>query len=322
MGALILVVVDGLRPAAAAAHQGEPVAPDALWTAWTLDPWVLGPLLLSAWLYARGIRYLWRSAGVGRGVRRWQVGCFAGGMAALFVALVSPLDALGGALFSAHMLQHMVLMLVAAPLLVLGNPLVPFLWGLPPAWRPRAGGWGRLPGLRGGWRVLTHPAAAWLLHAAALWVWHMPALYEATLTSQVVHIAQHLSFFGTALFFWWAAFEFGRRRSARFGFGVLYLFTTAVHSSILGALLTFSLVLWYPAYASRAAAWGLTPLEDQQLGGLLMWVPAGIVYLVAALALLAVGLRLAEKDGWRRQAEWARLPENATRAPEFPRPIP
>jgi putative membrane protein len=285
---LLLMVL--LLPAVAAAHPEGALRPAEFWRTWTLDPWVIVPMLASAWLYARGLRRLWARAGVGRGVRRWQAWCFAAGQGALFIALVSPLDSLGGALFSAHMLQHVVLMIVAAPLLVLGVPLIPFLWALPPVWRARVGGWTRLPLVRRVWRPLSRPVGAWTLHAAAIWVWHAPALYQATLYSEGVHIAQHASFFLTALLFWWAAADLGRRSSGRFGFGVLFVFTTAVHSSILGALLTFSLVLWYPVYAERTAAWGLTPLEDQQLGGLVMWVPAGIIYVVAALALLAVGL--------------------------------
>ncbi|CAN5723221.1 hypothetical protein BH23GEM7_BH23GEM7_22480 [soil metagenome] len=189
---LLTLLLSSVLPATASAHEGEHLAPHQLWSAWTLDPWVLGSLGLVTWLYARGVRRLWGRAGVGRGVRRWQAGCFAGGIAALFLALVSPLDSLGGALFSAHMLQHVVLMLIAAPLLVLGVPLIPFLWALPLDWRRRVGGWGRVPALREIWQRLTHPVAAWLIHALAIWIWHVPFLYEATLYSEAVHIAQHL----------------------------------------------------------------------------------------------------------------------------------
>jgi putative membrane protein len=290
-------------PDVAAAH-GEFIAPDELWRAWTLDWWVLAGVFVPAWLYARGLRRLWGRAGVGRGVRRWQAWCYAAGIFFLFVSLVSPLDSLGGALFSAHMLQHVVLMLVAAPLLVLGNPLVPWFWALPMGWRRRLGGWGRNPDVRGVWHVFSNPVSAWLLHAAAVWVWHVPVLYEATLDSELVHLAQHAAFFGTALLFWWAAFEFGRRRRLRYGFGSIYVFTTALHSSILGALLTFSLVIWYPIYSDRTAAWGLTALEDQQLGGLVMWIPAGIIYLVVSLGLLALGLGVGGSESGRRDPGW------------------
>jgi putative membrane protein len=274
---------------------GVYVLPGELWRAWTLDPWIVVPIVAAAALYVRGARAVWRAGGVGRGVRREDAAAFAAGLFFTAVALVSPLDALGGALFSAHMLQHVLLMLVAAPLLVLGRPLVAFVWALPPAWRRRVGRAFARPRVRSAWRGASHPASAWLLHALALWAWHAPGLYQATLRSNVVHFFQHACFFGTALLFWWGALAMGRRTQARHGFGMLYLFTTAVHSSVLGALLTFSLVLWYPDYAPRADAWGFTPLEDQQLGGLIMWVPAGIVYVLATLALAAAWLAAAEQ---------------------------
>jgi putative membrane protein len=216
-----------LLPAEARAH-GPPLAPHELWSAWTLDWWILASVFLPAGLYARGLRRLWQRAGAGRGVRRWQAWCFAAGIFALFVALISPLDALGGTLFSAHMLQHVVLMLVAAPLLVLAAPLLPMLWALPIGWRYALGRWARHPDVRGFWYVFSNPVSAWLLHAAALWVWHIPALYEATLYSELVHFAQHAAFAGTALLFWWAAFDFGRRRRLRHGIGTIYVFTTAL----------------------------------------------------------------------------------------------
>jgi putative membrane protein len=294
-------------PVTAGAHGPDGfVVPGGLWGAWNWDPWVLGGVWLTAWLYSRGVERLWRRAGTGRGVRRWETACFAGGTVALLAALVSPLDALGGALFSAHMLQHVVLMMVAAPLLVLGRPLVPLLWALPPGWRRRLGGVARRPAVRGAWGFLAHPLAAWSLHAAAIWLWHLPGLYQATLSSQAVHVLQHLSFFGTALLFWWATVEFGRRRRG-FALGSLFVFTTMVQSSLLGALLTFSMIPWYPAYAGRTRVWGLTPLEDQQLGGLVMWIPPGLVYLAAVLTLIGIGLGPAAAGARGRSAGGARL---------------
>jgi putative membrane protein len=207
----------------------------------------------------------------------------------LALALVSPLHPLGETLFSAHMVQHEILMLAAAPLLVLSRPLVPMLWGLSFDMRRGAGRAVKAPLFAALWHLLTRPFAAWSIHAAALWVWHAPLLFEATLTSDWVHTGQHLSFLLTALAFWWSLF-YGRAGSGKGG-AVLYVFTTAVHTSILGALLTFSSVLWYPAYSATAANWGLTPLEDQQIGGLIMWVPAGLVYLGVGLSLLLMWLR-------------------------------
>jgi putative membrane protein len=300
-GGPVLVVLALLGTAGpAGAHAGGPTSAAELWRSWTLDPWIVLPIVGAGWLYARGLAALWRASGRGRGISVRAARCYTAGIVAMVVALVSPLDALGGALFSAHMVQHVVLMMVAAPLLVLGRPLIAVLWALPRRWRGRVGAAGRIPAVRAAWHGASHPLGAWLLHAGALWIWHAPGLYQATLESEPVHLAQHASFFGSALLFWWTAFELGRRTQLRHGIGVVYLFTTAVHSSILGALLTFSLVVWYPAYSPFTGAWGLTPLEDQQMGGLIMWVPAGLVFLVATIALMGAWLQAAEQHSARR----------------------
>jgi putative membrane protein len=281
-----------LRPAEVFGHAGEPLAPHDLWWAWNTDPWILAGLALSATFYIRGIRRIWRHAPRYRRVLRRQAAFFATGWIALFVAVVSPVDALGSVLFTGHMVQHEILMLLAAPFLVLARPMVPFLWGLPFGWRKAAGRFGRVGAVESSWRFLTNPLVAWLLHALALWLWHVPVLFQATLASELVHEAQHLSFFGTALLFWWSLLASGR---LGYGLAILYVFTTAVHNSMLGALLTFSPYLWYPVYSETTPAWGLTPLEDQQLGGLVMWVPGGVVYLVAALLFFGAWLKEAER---------------------------
>lgn len=273
------------------AHPDRPPEPHDLWSAWHAEPAVLLVVGLSAMLYARGVGRLWSRAGVGRGIPRWRFNCFAAGLVVLLLALVSPLDALGGALFSAHMVQHEVLMLVAAPLLVLGLPLVPLLWALPLEWRRRVGRLAKGPVVRPTWRMLTHPITAWLLYAIALWVWHAPALYQATLNSERIHAAQHASFTGSAILFWWVLLHPARVRRKEYATSVLYVFTTAVHGSLLGALLTFAREPWYPAYAPATPAWGLSPLDDQQLGGLIMWIPPGFLYLAIALTVLGVWLR-------------------------------
>jgi cytochrome c oxidase assembly factor CtaG len=209
--------------------------------------------------------------------------CFWLGWTALTLALISPLHELGEALFSAHMVQHEVLMLVAAPLLTLSRPLVPFLHGIPFQWRRKLGRWSKSRPVQAAWRAVTRPFTAWTIHAAALWIWHFPPLFDATLTNDWIHAAQHLSFLGSALLFWWSLF-YGRGRHS-YGTGVIYIFTTGVHTGILGALLTVTTRVWYPAYGNASLARGLTPLEDQQLGGLIMWVPASLVYLGAGLTM-------------------------------------
>ena len=290
-------------------HEGSPLAPHDLWSAWSWEPVVLLSLVVTAWLYSRGLRALWRSAGPGHGIRRWEVAAFALGWLTLVVGLVSPLHRLGGVLFSAHMAQHELLMVVAAPLLVLGRPLIPCLWGLPISTRRRLGAWSAWRPVSAGWHWLTLPSVAWALHAVAIWLWHAPSLYQATLSSETIHTIQHVSFLGTALLFWWALLH-GREGRLGRPAAVIYLFTTAGHTSLLGALLTFSTRLWYPLYESTTAPWGLTPLEDQQLAGVIMWVPAGLSYLIAALALAATWL---QEPGSRPIFQTSTLPGEARR---------
>jgi putative membrane protein len=266
---------------------------DDLWTTWGWEPVAVASLALSIWLYFSGVRRLWRAAEPGAGIRRWEAATFAGGWLALFVALVSPLHPMGRVLFSAHMTQHEILMLVAAPMVVLGRPLIAFLWALPISWRRRLGALSKSRWFERSWSAVANPLAAWAIHAVALWIWHAPALFQATIDDELIHTLQHVSFLGSALLFWWSLIH-SRRGLMSYGAAVLYVFTTSVHSGLLGALITFASTLWYPAYAETTASWGLTPLEDQQLGGLIMWIPAGAVYIVAGLALFA---------GWMREAE-------------------
>lgn len=282
---LALTLACGLAGPAAAHTVGAPASAALAGAAsWNLAPWLVAVLLGSGSLYALGVARLWRRAGIGRGVLGWQAGAFAAGWLALVAALVSPLDSLGTRLFSAHMVQHEVLMLVAAPLLVLGRPLAAWTWAFPPGLRHRLGRATRWPLLALAWAALTASVSAWSLHALALWAWHVPALFEAALHSEGLHIFQHASFLGTALLFWWAVLgPAGPRR----GFAIAYLFTTMMHTGALGALLTFAPTPWYPSYAATAGAFGLDPLADQQLGGLVMWVPGGLAYLVAGLAMMA-----------------------------------
>lgn len=288
------------------AHPGLPPQPHDLLTAWAWEPLALLGLLLGAWLYGRGVRRLWRRAGPGRGIARWRVLAFGGGLLVLGAALLPPLTALGSALFSAHMLQHVLLVVAAAPLLVLGRPETALLWALPRPARRRLGGWWRRRRrLRAGWHALTGPPAAWALHAAATWLWHLPGPYQAALASDVVHLAEHLGFLLTALLFWRVLPGSGVRARLHPAVAVLYLFGFTLQGGILGALMTFAGEPWYPVYAATAPAWGLTPLEDQQLAGLVMWIPSGLVYAVAALVPLFWWLEAGEESPRRLEHEHA-----------------
>lgn len=134
------------------------------------------------------------------------------------------------------------------------------------------------------WRFLTNALVAWVIHAVALWAWHVPAFFNAALADQGIHTWQHLSFLVSALFFWWTVIRDGATRT-RCGTAMLALFTTMLHTSALGALLTFAAKPWYTAYLATTPLLGWEPLVDQQLGGLIMWVPDGLVYVAAGLAL-------------------------------------
>ncbi|HJQ09983.1 MAG TPA: cytochrome c oxidase assembly protein [Gemmatimonadaceae bacterium] len=296
----IAVIIGSLTlPAIAAAHTGRALQPHDLWHAWTFEPLVMIALGVAAVLYIIGLRRLWARE-VGKGIRRWEAASFAAGWLAVALALVSPVHSLGGVLFTAHMAQHELLISICAPLLVLGRPIIPFLWGLPQAWRRRLGDWARVDGVSGAWRTIALPPVAFSLHAIALWVWHLPGPYQSTLTSEVMHSLQHASFLGTALLFWWTIFK---TRGSELGYGaaVFYLFGTALQTGALGALLTFASDLWYPAYATTTRPWGLSPLDDQQLGGLIMWIPGSIPYVIAGLYMFARWLRASEARSLRHQ---------------------
>jgi putative membrane protein len=266
------------------AHQQQAPRPHDVWTAWNSDLVVVLGVVAAIALFARG------QHGAGPGGRR-QHAVGAAGVGAIVLALLSPLDALGSALASAHMLQHIVLILVAAPLLVTGGALSTMAQGLPSSVR-RAGQ--RAAGSSAATSVLhalRRPGAAWLLHVGALWLWHSAALYEAALRSHWLHGLEHVSFFATALLFWSVVLRRQPGPDAFPGVALVLVFTMALQSVLLSALLTFSPTPWYPSYGERAAPWGLDPLVDQQLAGVMMWVPGGLVYLGIALVLLISGIR-------------------------------
>jgi putative membrane protein len=209
---------------------------------------------------------------------------FISGWFSLLIALDSPIHELGEQLFWVHMTQHEIMMVISAPLLVLGKPFVTFLWAIPKSWRENWGVFSKWRPVKAGWKIIAAPLMAWILHALALWGWHAPILFDATLTSDFLHSLQHVSFLGTALLFWWALIY--EHRGLGYGGALLYVFTTAVHTSILGAWLTFSSRAWYAPYSATAPAWHISALEDQQLGGLIMWIPAGTLLVVVSLVLL------------------------------------
>jgi cytochrome c oxidase assembly factor CtaG len=259
-------------------------------------------------VYAAGVVRVWRSAGNGRGIRPFETVAFACGWAALVVALTPPIDNWSETWLVAHMVQHELLMVIAAPLIAMSAPLIALLWAAPAGFRRRALESMRRRPITDAWTAVTAPLSVFLLHALALWIWHMPALYDYALEHEAVHVLQHICFFGTAGLFWWGIAH-GRYGRVGYGAAVVYVFATAVHGGALGALLTFSPRVWYAPYLTHHPA-GLTPLEDQQLAGLLMWVPAGLIVAAGGLVLFAAWLR--ESD--RRTRFSSALPVNPTQS--------
>ncbi len=279
----------------AAAHDlGAPSAAEPV--GWSFEAPVLVPLAFSALLYALGTFRLWSRAGLMRGGRVASIVMFSCGWAVLAAALVSPLHSLSNRLFAAHMVEHQLLMEVSAPLLVLSHPLGALMWGLPKGWRVKLRGAAQAPPIAWLWGWLRRPLVATILHGIAIWAWHTPVLFREALAHEWVHWLQHASFFGTALLFWWAIIRADAAGRAR---GIGHLFATSVHTSLLGALLVFSSRPWFEMQSGGASAWGLTALDDQQLAGLIMWIPGGLLYAAAALALAGALLTDGRKETLR-----------------------
>lgn len=262
---------------------------------------VVVPLALGAALYAVGTIRLWRRAGVGHGLPVGQVTAFMAGMLALAAAMVWPLDALGTWSLSAHIGQHMVMMAIAAPLLVLGNPGAAFAHALPSTWVRRVAGGLRIiaPGLR-------HISAATLVHSVVLWSWHLPRLTTAALENDALHWLMHGTFLVSGAWFWSAIGARHREVTAAAGAALLALVALMMQMGLIGALLCFAPRPLYAIYVERAPVLGLDALADQQLAGMLMWVPTCLPYLIAAVTLVVARLGAhapiptAQGDGFQR----------------------
>jgi putative membrane protein len=250
-------------------------------------------LTILAAVYVAGVVRLWRHAGYGRGIGRFDVVAFSIGSIAIAVALSSPFDEWSDEWLMAHMIQHELLMVIAAPLMAISSPMIAALWAMPASARHRVIGAVTGGALSRVWAGLTSPLSAFLIYAVALWVWHVPALYDAALEHEPIHFIEHACFFGTATLFWWGIAH-GRYGRVGYGAAVVYVFATAVHSGVLGALLTFAPRVLYTPYQVRHPA-GPAALEDQQLAGLLMWIPAGVTFIAGGLTLFAAWLRESDK---------------------------
>jgi putative membrane protein len=235
---------------------------------WQWEPSVLIGLALLAAGYMACVGPLRGRFAGAMPVSRGRIQTFLVGVLVLFVALVSPLDTLSDHyLLSAHMVQHLLMTLIVPPLLLLGTPR----WLLRPLLRPRFA-------LSIG-RALTNPVAAFLLFNVTFAIWHFPKLYELTLENEALHVLEHLMFLATATLTWWPVFspldELPRISDPA---QILYLFFQSLPPTVLGALITFAGAPLYPAYASAPRVWGLSVMADQQIGGLIMWIPGALVF--------------------------------------------
>src|SRR5262245_2390432 len=262
---------------------------DAFLRSWPLDPWLLAALGLTAGLYLRGWLLLrWRNA------QRWRRGrlvAFSGGLAAVYLALASPIEPFAALLLQVHMLQHLRLMMVAPPLLWLGAPLLPLLRGLP---QPIRVYWIapllRAPSLRGLFARLTHPAVALPLFVVTTWLWHSPPAYELALRSDGWHYFQHVCFLVTGLLFWYPiVLPYPSHPHWSRWLVLPYLILADLQNTVLSALFTFSNRVLYPYYLEVPRLGGLSALDDQAAAGALMWIPGSVAFLVP---LFVIGFRL------------------------------
>ncbi len=294
-------------------HEGGPHQATAtnLLLAWDWRPEIILPLVFLGVCYSLG---WWRLRRQGR--RRLatsrRLASYLGGLAILAVALLSAVDSLQSVLFSVHMVQHELLMMVTPPLLLLANPLPFLLWGLPAGPRQAVGSLlSRRAAFRRVVRHLTRPWVAWALYVGALWLWHVPVAYDAALRYDLIHDLEHLSFFGTAMLFWWHVTGAAPRIHGSLGYGLrmAYVLAALVQNEILGVSIAFADQPIYLHYTTVPRLWGLSVLEDQMLGGAIMWIPGGMMYVAAVVLLLFALLAREEKETDRARAVDLHLPE-------------
>lgn len=273
---------------------------------WHLDPLVLLGVGLLAALYARGLS---RARIAHPGAR---AAAFYAGLATVLMALVSPLAAMAHELFLAHMVQHLLLLMAAVPLALVGAPLSPLLLGLPAAVRAQAVR--PLAGARAIHRViglLANPVVSLGVYVVVLSLWHLPTLYDAALESEPLHVLEHLCFVAIALLFWTQVIDPVPLRAALgYPLRIVYLFVATAHNTVLGGILSFAEPTLYAYYAARPERlFGIDPVSDQQWGGGIMWVPGGMVHLAAISLVFAAWLNAEE----RRGLESRPLPDSLTR---------
>lgn len=261
--------------------QGHVDASSPLWQMWHFDPIIIFNLLALTLFYSVGIRSLWKKRGRGATISPVRAFCFYASILMCALALLSPIDVMAESLSWAHMVQHLLIMAVAAPLFILGAPGIAYIWALPQSGRKKANiAVQTVRKLRPSFYFLIQPILLWGLYAATLWIWHLPSMYQWALGDKWIHDLQHLSFFASACLFWRVLLDPVFKLKLGRGVALIYIFATSLHATLLGVFMALAPSAWYQDYVGRTQAWNLNALEDQQLAGLIMWMPACAVYVL------------------------------------------
>jgi putative membrane protein len=266
---------------------------------WAWRPEIILTLGLAATVHLTGRQRLKRKGSTGL-TKPWRSISYLSGLAILWIALMSPIDVLSDQFFYMHMIQHLLLVMIAPPLLLIANPMPIMLWGLPSSLRLEIGR-GLRPGsrFRRAVRSVTTPGLVWLYFVAVLVGWHDPRLYDLTLKSALVHDLEHLSFLGTAVLFWWHVIGCAPHIHRRLSQGVRigYALSMVPANALTGIAIALASEPIYEHYTTVPRLGEMTVLQDQELGGAIMWIPGSMMYIIAALILIAQMLRADSKEG-------------------------
>ncbi len=288
----------------------------ALLFSWDMRPEVILLLGLLAVVYLRGWLRL-RALPVAAAAQSqdqhralaagWRLATYWAGLLTLAVSLMSPIDVLGGQLFLMHMTQHLLLTMVAVPLLLIGNPFPVLMWGLPrKARRPVSAVLSERSPVRRPLAMVTSPGVVWLLYISALIGWHDPALYNLALRNPFVHDLQHLSFFITTMLLWWHILGAAPRlhRSLSAGQRIVYTISVVPVNMIIGVVIAFAPSPIYSHYLGVPRLLGLSVMEDQMIAGILMWIPGSEMFFWAALIVLTQIVNAEAKKPVQTNAPW------------------
>lgn len=276
----------------------DPIARAAL-SSWDWRPEVIISIVVLGTLFVLGWRRLRAISGPAKSRQslgaRWRPVSYISGLAVIGFALMSPLDVLVQQLFFMHMIQHLLLIMIAPILLLLPNPMPYLLWGLPARWRLVVGGAlnsvlnkGSIVG--GALRRVTSPAAVWFIMIVFIIGWHDPNMYNAALRSEFVHDLEHITMFVAGMLFWWTVTGAGPRLHKNLSRPAKIIFVLAAipPNMALGATLAFAQQPIYTFYSDMPRLWGISVLDDQRLSGVIMWIPGSMMYFMAALVLMFI----------------------------------